>query len=211
MAKKLKMGVSFRGDTHKMKRYVAKVAREAGMKAAREFLLELGGSFLFRLQEAILRQDLDLAALSKPYVEFKKRADLDPRTLIATGEYVESIEIQERMRGENYMVVVTVPDREHETSGVNLQLLARVLEYGSVKNNIPPRPHWRAIKEMFLLQEDMISRRAEEKIAREVREAIKRGRVEAAYRKASEQWKELNPAEEARLHGVAESFRSGRI
>mgnify|MGYP001447643462 CR=1 FL=1 len=112
------------------------------------------------------------AALSERYLRWKKRRGLDPRILIATGEYVKNIGIEKvkghfrkekgkkgiilvkpedgkQADGKDVAYVVCVPDRKHQASGLNFRRLARIHEFGSVKAHIPARPHWRPLWKEF--------------------------------------------------------------
>lgn len=80
--------------------------------------------------------------LSVPYVKRKARENLDGRKLIATGEYVEAIEVfrgEQRYGGVYYMVRLR---SGRHYSGLTYNELARILELGSAAQKLPARPHW---------------------------------------------------------------------
>ena len=79
--------------------------------------------------------------LEETYVEEKVWKEQDPRPLIATGFYIDHIEVTEKESNTGTLWVVNVPDIMHEPSGVPLPTLVGWLEYGNAK--IHARPHWR--------------------------------------------------------------------
>lgn len=92
----------------------------------------------WRVREMIYTQDGNWRKLSPAYVDYKKKAGLDPRILIATGQYVESI----RARYIDKQWVIQ-PDAQNMKIGL-------WLEYGTKK--MPRRPHFRPVIEQ--LQKD---------------------------------------------------------
>jgi hypothetical protein len=96
-------------------------------------------------------------SLTRHHVLKKLRLNMDGRFLIATGDYLDGIEVFKGKRpdgGPYYMV--RLKKRMHfiapgsgTTTPISLALLARVHEFGSRRWNIPPRPHWRpALKDV---------------------------------------------------------------
>ena len=81
--------------------------------------------------------------LSEDYVRRKVLHELDARPLIATGFYLENIQVTQEESATGTLYSVYVPDIEHEPSGVPLQTLVGWLEYGTTK--MPARPHWRPV------------------------------------------------------------------
>lgn len=102
--------------------------------------------------------------LSPRYKERKIQKRQDPRTFIATGDYLRGIVVRQRYaKGEGVTYVVTMANRRHRVSNIWLHRLALIMEFGTRsyqvplfgnKNNmatirLPPRPHWRpAYKKM---------------------------------------------------------------
>jgi len=96
------------------------------------------------------KKPFDFEPLTTAYARYKLRNGLDGRTLIATGDYVRSIEIfrsETKEAGITYRVR-TKPGRHY--SGLTFGELARVHEFGSSKAHIPARPHWRPVGSMAL-------------------------------------------------------------
>lgn len=113
--------------------------------------------------------------LNPAYLEWKKRNKRDPRMLIATKEYMQSIEVR-REEGTNspelrkVFFIVGLPDRIHRDSGMPVRKLARIHEFGAEiydkkgrRHVIPPRPLWRPTQKEF-----------KEKYAQEVLDRMKR-------------------------------------
>lgn len=95
------------------------------------------------------RDPLPHRPLSHPYVLLKARTGKDGRILLATGDYVDGIEVFRgyqrgnkgaREAGVYYMV--RPADRNHVPSGLPLKKIARLLELGSARLKLPARPHW---------------------------------------------------------------------
>lgn len=105
----------------------------------------LANSFVQDLKHAILRQTLSWAPLSDGYVAHKRRLGLDPRTLIATQRYVNSIQAVMAPDGTWSVEVPPLPLRPG--SRRTLQDLGRWLEFGT--RNMPARPHWRPVLRMW--------------------------------------------------------------
>lgn len=125
---------------------IAKLMKGTGMDAAREVIKEEGDFLAAKLQLNILQQLLPMPELNSAYIQYKIRKELDPRKLVATGEYVNSIAARKKSGGD--IIDVNVPDVTHGPSGLSMKELARIHEYGQRKfketgKGIPPRPHWR--------------------------------------------------------------------
>lgn len=89
------------------------------------------------------RRAFPFAPLSKRHRQYKARHGQDGRILVATGDYVEGIEVfrGEQVGGGVYYMVRPAA-RTHEPSGLRLTTIARILELGSARHKIPARPHW---------------------------------------------------------------------
>lgn len=103
--------------------------------------------------EPVNRSPARYRSLTREHVRRKRNAQppQDGRFLIATGDYLDGIEVKKLKRpdGGPYYVV-RLKARKHfiapgstTTKPITLMLLARILEFGSRRWNIPPRPHWR--------------------------------------------------------------------
>lgn len=76
----------------------------------------------------IEQQTMGHAELSDSWAKYKGSHGLDPRTLIATGEYLESF------------TVSRIGNRTWKLHPKGQEELAEWLEYGT--NTMPARPHW---------------------------------------------------------------------
>lgn len=80
------------------------------------------------LKQLIEGQGMGLAPLSASWADYKGKHGLDPRILIATGEYLDSFS------------VTRIGGRTWQLSPKGQEQLAEWLEYGTA--DMPARPHW---------------------------------------------------------------------
>jgi hypothetical protein len=109
------------------------------------------------LRDIILKQKYNWQPLSSEYEDYKENHELDPRTLIATGEYVQNIVAWKDEYG--FWHVGPRPNHIHEPSGLPLVVLARIHEYGT--STVPARPMYRPyyarlVKDLPILQRMII-------------------------------------------------------
>ena len=82
-------------------------------------------------------------ALAASTVRGKASAEEDGRKLIATGAYIEGIEVFKGMKnGKAYYTVRPKPGM-HPDAGVTHRVLAAFHEFGT--STMPARPHWRPV------------------------------------------------------------------
>lgn len=106
---------------------------------------DLAEEFADDLKSIISRQLIAWVPLTPAYKTRKRILGLDPRILIATGRYVNSIQPIQQDDGS---WVVSVPEEPlRPGSKYTLRDLARWLEYGT--EHMPPRPHWRPAKNVW--------------------------------------------------------------
>ena len=98
------------------------------------------------------RTPYDHEPLKDWYAKKKARLELDGRKLIASGDYIRGIEVFKGKQASGVYYMVRPEDRLHVpvpglsgTKPIMLKRLARVLEFGSAKHKVPPRPHWRPV------------------------------------------------------------------
>ena len=91
------------------------------------------------------REPFDHEPLNQRYVDKKAAKGLDGRKLLATGDYIEGITTNRVEGGAGVAYTVGVEDRNHRPSGLPLNTLARIHEFGSGSAGIPARPHWRPV------------------------------------------------------------------
>lgn len=95
------------------------------------------------LIDNISGQKLSWKPLTPGYLAGKGILGLDTRVLIATGEYLNNIDVRKVKQGGDkirYHVGVD-PDATH-SSGINMGFLALILEYGTSDGRIPARSHY---------------------------------------------------------------------
>ena len=125
------------------------------------------------LREVILGQKYNWRPLSEEYLEWKKEQGLDDRILIATGDYVDSIQVRKTKRGTGVQIQVGVPAGIHEPSGLPYRTLARIMEFGSSTRGVPARPHWRPAKAWIQRQLPKIREAMAEQMADELKRSTK--------------------------------------
>jgi hypothetical protein len=106
---------------------------------------DLAEEFADDLKSLISRQLIAWVPLSANYKTRKRILGLDPRILIATGRYVNSI--QPIQQGDGSWVISVPEEPLRPGSKHTLRDLARWLEYGT--ENMPARPHWRPAKNIW--------------------------------------------------------------
>lgn len=90
------------------------------------------------LVSKIESQSLGLAGLSEKWERYKNTHGLDPRVLIATGDYIDSFTVERKGK------------RTWQLYPKGNEQLAEWLEYGT--STMPPRPHWVFVKEELPIQ-----------------------------------------------------------
>lgn len=114
---------------------------------------KLARSYAHKVRTTIYRQSYAWKPLSERYLAYKKRKRLDQRILVATKTYVQSIQAQPLVRGNRIIKWRVGPGQMneiHPPSGLRFKTLARILEFGSRRHNIPARPHWRPTWSAFI-------------------------------------------------------------
>jgi len=124
---------------------IYEINKKEGLEVAQEVLFEEGRRLAAKIRTNILQQLLDFTPLSEPYAAWKKKKGLDPRILIARGNYVKSIRARKLVDGNTD---VNVPDETHPDAKISYRLLGQVHEFGQLQwqstgKGIPARPHWR--------------------------------------------------------------------
>jgi hypothetical protein len=126
---------------------------------------ELAAEFADDLKAILDRQLIAWVPLNKEYALRKRLLGLDPRILIATGRYVNSIQPLQQPDGS---WVVGVPEEPLGAgSKYTLRDLARWLEYGTQR--MPARPHWRPAKNVWRTKIYQMKRRMHFDLVRELK------------------------------------------
>ena len=82
-------------------------------------------------------------------VQYKDDNDLDPRVMIATKNYVESLRVERTVESDHTAYHIGFDpgalaiDANGKSSGITLNEVAYIQEHGSLAAHIPARPHWR--------------------------------------------------------------------
>ena len=143
-------------------------------------------SFSNEIKDRIRHQTFRHQPLKIAYRNRKIKQGLDPRTLIATGEYVNHIRAR-KINATTY--TVGVPNTIHSPSGLPYRSLARIHEFGTDK--IPARPHWRPMASIYMarkqryekLVEDLLNDKADGELSRtDIRSVAMQGIQMSNYR-----------------------------
>lgn len=138
--------------------FADRVAEEA-QRRAEELMRRFMAEQRDKLKDDIRRQTPESFAdkpLSPTTVAKKATLGLDPRTMISTGHYVDSIKVIEE-RSEDGKTLFLVGFDETDVAldertgkprpGSPLTMVAKVQEFGSASAGVPARPHWRPATE----------------------------------------------------------------
>lgn len=145
------------------------IFRTAGIPVAREKCREFATEFVEELTERIERQQFHHVPLSPEYLRAKIEAGHDPRILIATQEYLNSIQVEPLPESDGFRV--GVGDQVHE-SGVPMRQLARGHEFGT--SRMPARPHWRPMASLYRSRSREMAAEIGQSVVRSFNEAIRR-------------------------------------
>jgi len=128
---------------------------------------EMATEFADDLKQIITRQLIAWVPLSSGYAKRKRMLGLDPRILIATGRYVNSIQPMQQPDGS---WIVSIPDEPlRPGSKYTLKDLARWLEYGT--QTMPARPHWRPAQNIWRTKIYQMKRRVHFDLVQELKKS----------------------------------------
>ena len=144
--------------TQAFRRSVPEVFAEYGQEKAQEFEDELR----FKLSAQLFH----LAPLQRAYYLGKLQQRLDPRTLIRTGEYLAGIMNEQVEDSEGVTFRVGMRPGIHQSSGLPMKVLQRILEHGT--SRIPARPHWHPLIIQYQARSDEIARGLRSRLAQRV-------------------------------------------
>ena len=138
-----------------------------GLMALQGLGEEMANQFADDLRQIISRQLISWVPLSSGYAIRKRTLGLDPRILIATGRYVNSIQAMQQKDGG---WIVSIPDEPlRPGSKHTLKDLARWLEYGTLR--MPARPHWRPAQNIWRTKIYQMKRRLHFDLVQELKRA----------------------------------------
>jgi len=118
--------------------------------------------------------------LSPQWLARKEAADADERTMIATGHYTRSIKVYKKFDRKQKKWIIRVGfhpriqarDLKNRIVAILLDDVALVQEFGSIKAQIPARPHWRPHRDT--VKKEASAKRKE--LGRAALRAVKRDR-----------------------------------
>lgn len=121
-------------------------------RIAHQMVLEFAHKECEAFIEAIKAQSFpsfDATPLSEAWAARKAALKLDPRTMIASSNYVSKIRVIEQPQEDGTKLIYIgfadtdmAKDSHGHITTFPLWLLAAVQEYGSIKANVPARAHW---------------------------------------------------------------------
>lgn len=137
-------------------------ARDDVTDAADKVLFDVAQDVRSYVRKGIFGGKFDLAPLSPDWAAFKKRRELDPRILVASRKYAESIDVTPLFGGGGYFVRPD-PNKIHpgypgrpNKRQYTMEQIGRLAEYGYSYTRtdgkvvrVPPRPHWRPTADHF--------------------------------------------------------------
>lgn len=147
------------GDWDKVPRRLEKLAETVPL-ASRSVRTEAMHS-LDRITRNIQGQEYGWSPLAPSTSEAKAKAGQDPRTLIATGDYLASIRV---VRAGPLGYGVGVPENAKNADGQSLVAIGLAHEYGT--GSLPARPFWRRESREFARNVESRIRRLLERRAR---------------------------------------------
>lgn len=118
-------------------------------KQVKKVAEEVAETIADKVREHIFNQDLNFAPLVEEYRQRKISDGYDPRILIRTGSFVESIEVKSiNYVGDKVTVIVGVKEGITET-GIDMTDLAEYIEYGTFKQpaRMPFHLSWEEMRE----------------------------------------------------------------
>lgn len=138
----------------------------------------IADSFVEELRRYVREHQGEFYRLSDRHLKRKKRLLQDNRVLIATGAYLDTIEVTKT--GKNTFSIEPsselVYDEETKTRrDITYKDLSVILEFGNFMNNLEPRPHWKPTITKF--------RNRVQEILREVKFPSKKKTISNSYKR----------------------------
>jgi len=134
------MGVELYGDWGKWDRWAKdRINGITDQKKLKSAMLSVGQRIQNKIQNHIDKQDLGWVPLSPATVRKKGSTQI----YVETGEYRNSIKTVVEESGPDSWELIVKPEGTHMSSGLDMQVLGRFLEYGTSK--MPARPLWRPV------------------------------------------------------------------
>lgn len=148
---------------------------DAAREASERFLKMEAEKLTRELRDTILGQRLNWYPLDPEYLRRKTRQGFDPRILVRTKEYVESIQVFGPEEAPNGVLFrVSVPDEDIHNSGLPFRELARIMEFGRKDGKKPfSRPHWRPTWGVFVRDLPIVTSQLGSEIMSDFRQRLK--------------------------------------
>lgn len=142
----------------------------SGVLATEKLSEAVANRFAANVKRIIANQAYGWVALSPRYKAYKQAKALDPRTLIATGRYIDSIKARKNPDGSWSVGVGEGPIRPG--SKKTLKDLAHWLEFGT--RTMPARPHWRPALAAFKAELHQVGAQYRKAVFEHVKRKIRR-------------------------------------
>lgn len=169
------MALKFKRPKDNIDTIILDVIEKAIIPSMKEDAESIAQEIRQELVDRIMDRSFNFTKLSKDY---KKDKDADPTTagnpiLVATGQYIESIQVRPTAAG--YAVGVGDTLHTHGNSEPQMMMdIAKTLEYGSPERNIPPRPHWRPMERALMKRREKMKEDMKEKAKQKAIAALKK-------------------------------------
>jgi len=132
---------SYHYGTTNIKRFMTTVLGDSVIEINRKFVEDLAKETVKDIRTRIRQQMYNHVPLNPIYKREKIKQGYDRRILIRTSFYVKHIQVLRLKFPRGIGFRVGVQNLTHPATGINLEELARRLEYGDGK--MPARPHFR--------------------------------------------------------------------
>lgn len=150
------------------------VLENSPVRVIYEELEEVSEQIIKEVKARIEAQPPSWPPLTEKYLEWKIATGRDPRKLVSTKEYLNSIGVQRIRRGKTgFELRVGLPNAEHSEAGINYNYLARIHENGT--RTIPARPHWGPVYRLWSRKLYERSRDYMKKIKKQIEKDLKKG------------------------------------
>jgi hypothetical protein len=166
------MGVTIRKPTKPLNLIIIDVLDKMVAVRGKEELENLANDVRQKLVDKIQDDSFNFPAFAKKYADRKDREHPGEPPLVATEEYINSIQVRPAKNG----FTVGVGDEVHmgETGHpIQMNKLANILEYGWPEKNIAPRPHWRPTLENLKRRTAAISKEMRHKLNKDIQAAFR--------------------------------------
>lgn len=161
-----------------------KIAREMTEQATRDFAYAHRDRFVARIEAQdfpsfqVVFYPESGTNLSPRWLARKAAKGADDRTMIATGHYIAQIRVFRKTVGKSlrfrvgFHPTVHARNLDGQTVPATLDLVARVLEHGSQKMRIPPRPHWEPHLKLMRTESTKVRMTTAKRIVKAVRASV---------------------------------------